>query len=112
MPSPAIQTVQWPAVIKLHSDDELIFIADTEQFTNDDALRQMRVQANDMLIDSQGTVYRLQNRPELELYTTGINLSLNQVEDLLRLHLANHGTCCVSKFHANSIHEAIISAFG
>lgn len=103
--------MQWPAIMKLHADDELIYIADTGQFTNDDALRQMYIQANDMLIDSIGAVYRLQNTPQLELFETGASLSLHEVEDLLRLHLANHGTCCVSKFHANSIHEAIISTF-
>ncbi len=112
MPFPAIQKVRWPAIIKLHADDELIYIADAEQFTNEDALRQMHIQANDMLIDGLGAVYRIQNRPVFELYATGASLSLHEVEDLLRLHLANHGTCCVSKFHANSIHEAIISTFG
>lgn len=112
MPFQAIQTVQWPAILKLHADDELIYIADAEQFTNDGALCQMHVQAKDMLIDSLGAVYRIQNRQELELYATAASLSLNEVEDLLRRHLANHGTCCVSKFHASSIHEAIISTFG
>ncbi len=109
---PIIQFVQWPAIIKLYADDELIYIANTEQFTNDDALRQMHVQANDMLIDSQGAVYRIQNRPKLELYATGASLSLHEVEDLLRRHLAKHGTCCVSKFHASSIDEALTSTFG
>ncbi len=112
MPLPAFQAVQWPAIIKLHADDELIYIADAEQFTSDDALRQMHIQGNDVLIDGLGAVYRIQNRPLLALYATGAGLSLHEVENLLRLHLANHGTCCVSKFHANSIHEEIISTFG
>lgn len=112
MLSSVIQSVQWPAIIKLHADHELIYIADANQFTNDDALHQMHIQANDMLIDCQGTVYRIHNRPELELYATDVSLSLNEVEELLRLHLANRGTCCVYKFHAGSVHQAIMSTFG
>lgn len=76
MSTSAIHSVQWPAIIKLHADDELIYTADAEQFANDGALHQMHVQVNDMLIDSQGTFYRIQNRPLLAVYATGSHLIL------------------------------------
>lgn len=105
------QSVQWPAIIKLDAEDELIFISDAATFYSDKSLHQMQLQAQDKLIDSTGTVFTISNRPEVQLTATGIMLSLNAVEDLLRLHLSNQGTCCVSKFHANSIRKALLSVF-
>jgi len=110
MPQPS-RTVKWPAIIKLDADDELIFISDADEFANDTALREMQLQAQDKLIDSTGAVFTISNRPALTLTVTDSQLSLNAVENLLRLHLSNHGTCCVSKFHANSIREALMSVF-
>lgn len=103
--------VQWPAIIKLHADDELIFVADAAQFIRDDALKHMHVQEQDRLIDSNGAVYRISKTPTIALVNTDTMLSLHDVEGLLRLHLSNNGTCCVSKFHAPSIREAIMSVF-
>lgn len=104
-------SIQWPAIVKLDADDELIFISDADEFANDKALRQMQLQAQDKLIDSMGAVFTIRNRPALTLTAAESALSLDAVEDLLRLHLSNHGTCCVSKFHANSIREALMSVF-
>ncbi len=105
------QSVQWPAIIKMHADDELIFVPDAVQFAGDVALQLTHVQAKDRLIDSSGAVYHISNRPALELAPTGVMLSLDEVEALLRSHLSNNGSCCVSKFHANSIREALMSVF-
>ena len=103
--------IQWPAIIKLHADDELIFVQDAVQFARDVAFQLTHVQAQDRLIDSSGAVYHISNRPALELAPAGVMLSLDEVEDLLRLHLSNNGTCCVSKFYAPSIREVLVSVF-
>ncbi|HEY9276852.1 MAG TPA: DUF4144 family protein [Methylotenera sp.] len=105
------QLVQWPAIIKLHADDELIFVSDAAQFTDDDTLQLTHIQAQDRLIDSSGAVYRISKGQSLELVSSDLSLSLHEVEVLLRLHLSNNGNCCVSKFHAHSIHEALTSVF-
>jgi hypothetical protein len=109
--SETYELIQWPAIIKLHADDELIFVSDAVQFASDAALQLTHVQAQDRLIDSSGAVYHISNRPTLELASTGVMLSLDEVEDLLRSHLSNNGTCCVSKFYATSIREALVSVF-
>lgn len=101
--------VQWPAIIKLHADDELIFVADAAQLISDDALKYMHVQEKDRLIDSNGAVYRISKTPTIALVNTDAMLSLHDVDGLLRLHLSNIGNCCVSKFYAPSIREAIMS---
>lgn len=109
--SQSFHSVIWPAIIKLHGDDELIFILDAVDLDNDTALYQMQLQAQDKLIDSTGAVYCISNRPALALAQADLSLSLDTVENLLQLHLSDHGTCCVSKFHANSIREALLRVF-
>jgi hypothetical protein len=103
--------VQWPAIIKLYADDELLFISDAAQFAGDDALQQTHIQAQDMLIDSSGAVHSISKAQTLELVPTDSTLSLPDVEALLRLHLSNNGSCCVSKFYAPSVREALLSVF-
>jgi hypothetical protein len=103
--------VQWPAIIKLHADDELILIADAAQFSSRDSLQLSYAQAQDILIDSSGAVYRINNGQTLELVHTDLLLSLHEIIVLLRLHLSSNGNCCVSKFHAHSIHEAFMTVF-
>ena len=71
------QVVQWPAVIKLHADHELIFVADAVQFANDDALQHSHLQAQDILIDSAGTVYSISHNQGLDLVGTGSVLSVS-----------------------------------
>lgn len=107
-----LQAIKWPAIIKLDGDDELIHVADADQFIDDSALQQTHFREQDTLIDSSGSVYRINNTNLLSITPTNEWITLEQIEELLQLHLSNHGTCCVAKFHANSIHEAIVSVFG
>jgi len=105
------QCVQWPAIIKLQADDELIFVSDATQFAGDNTLQLTHFQTQDMLIDSSGAVYSISKSQTLDLVNTGLLLSLHDVEVLLRLHLSSNGNCCVSKFYAPSIREALASVF-
>jgi hypothetical protein len=103
--------VRWPAVIKLHGDDALIFIADWSHFALDKELQTMYFQPQDMLIDSVGKVFKLSQSSLLKITLSAVTLSLEEVISLLRAHLANDGTCCVSKFYASSIAAAYATAF-
>lgn len=105
------QLVQWPAIIKLHADDELIFISDSAQFANKATQQLTHVQTQDRLIDSCGAIYSISNGQAPELVCTGLSVSLHDVEVLLRLHLSSAGNCCVSKFHADSIQAAFMRVF-
>lgn len=105
------QLVQWPAIIKLHADDELIFISDAAQFASKAKQQLTHVQTLDRLIDSSGATYSINHGQEPELVSTGLSLTLHDIEVLLRLHLSSNGNCCVSKFHAHSIQEAFMTAF-
>ena len=105
--SASFASVQWPAIIKLHADDELMYVADAEGFFSDHALQQIQLMEQDRLIDSSGAVYHINKTSTLTLIPAGIHLSLEQIDALLRRHLSNRGSCCVSKLHSNSISDAI-----
>lgn len=103
--------VVWPAIIQLNGDDELIYITSADQLYNDQMLQHMQFHAEDHLIDSAGNVYSIIKHHKLVVEATSDRLNLEQIEVLLQRHLSNHGACCVSKFHSNSIDEAISSVF-
>ncbi len=104
-------SVDWPAIIKLDGDGELIYVADAGQLIEDSALQQTYFREQDKLIDSSGSTYRINVGSTLNLTPTNECMTLEEIEVLLQLHLSNHGTCCVAKFHANSIREALMSVF-
>ena len=103
--------MQWPAIIKLHGEDELIFIAGMASFASDTQLQTMHFQPHDLLIDSAGNTYKPVQSHPVTLARSENVLSLDDVLVLLRAHLANDGSCCVSKFYAHTIAEAYAAAF-
>lgn len=108
----SIQPVHWPAVVKLKSDDELIFVLDAFQFDHYVTLNLLHTQPEDLLIDATGVEYRFDGKLTQQIHRTGRVLSLHEVIEILRRHLSSNGTCCVAKFYANSIREAMMSVFG
>ncbi len=102
-----LNLVHFPAIIKLHADDELIFIATRSDFEQNSDLSRMYFQPQDRLIDKIGHIFKLQNTGQLAFTATSDVMPLEEVIKLVQLHLSNHGTCCVSKFSAHSIEEAL-----
>lgn len=103
--------VQWPAVLKLHGADELIYLQNHAAWLSDGHLQTMHLTASDILIDSAGLCFKAgfhitQNRNG-GFIATGERLDLQQVIQLVRMHAAQDGTCCVAKLHASSIGDAI-----
>jgi len=101
-----INLVHFPAVIKLHADDELLLIADSADFKNNQNLQSTYFQPQDMLIDKLGHVFKLHKTEQLVLLATNDVIQLDEVIKLIQLHLSNHGACCVSKFSAHTIEDA------
>jgi hypothetical protein len=99
--------VNFPAVIKLHADDELILIANELEFKNNQNLRNTYLQPQDILIDNSGHIFNIHNTEQLALSKTDDVMQLNEVIKLVQLHLSNNGTCCISKFSAHSIQDAL-----
>ena len=107
----SLNQVQWPAVVKLHGEDELIFIVNQSGFELAPQLRAMQFQHQDILIDSVGCVFNISSSYPLSLRLTDSTLSLDDVIALMRLHLASKDICCVSKFYAHTIADAYQTVF-
>ena len=59
-PSPSTDaSVDWPALIKSHGEDELIVVSSQEEWDVDVDLSMARYEEADYLVDSQGAVYAL-----------------------------------------------------
>ncbi len=99
--------VQWPAILKLHGADELIYLQDHAAWLSGGHLQAMHLTAEDTLIDSAGLCFHIAKNKSERFMATGERLNLPQVTQLVRMHAAQDGACCVAKLHANSIAEAI-----
>jgi hypothetical protein len=103
--------VHWPAIIHYHGQAELAFIFDQVAWESAQYLQALRYHASDVLIDVEGALYQLVNaevgNPGLQ--SLNKKASLQQVIEMIRGHAAEVGACCVAKFSAVSIEEAIAS---
>jgi hypothetical protein len=103
--------ITWPAIIKYSGDAELAYIGTQAEWDADAHLHGFRVEQTDVLIDSNGEIYALSTvvngtvLPE----PTGKLASLEQVVELVRAHASQLGSCCVAKFSASSVREALRS---
>jgi hypothetical protein len=101
--------ITWPAIIKYIGQAELAYVQDQAEWDADVHLHGFRYEKADVLIDSQGEIYALLNavnglvRPE----PMGEFARLEEVIEMVRAHASQLGSCCVSKFYASSIHEAV-----
>jgi hypothetical protein len=101
----------WPAIIHYHGQAELGFVFDQQSWENDQHLQVARYHASDELIDSVGRIYRLVNQVNapVSIEPIGKITPLQDVVEMVRRHASVSGTCCVAKFSATSIQEAISS---
>lgn len=98
--------VSWPAIIKLVGDHELIYVENQHVWDNAPDLRSTKFQSEDRLYDSDGREFLIHHPYAGELEASGKTISIDQAIQLIRLHAAQDGACCVSKFGANSFAEA------
>jgi hypothetical protein len=97
--------VQWPAILKLHGAVELIPLLNPERWGCDPHLQAMQMTADDCLIDSSGRSFRI--GPGGTFIASGHRFGLSEVLQLVRMHAAQDGACCVAKLNARSIADAI-----
>ena len=104
-----VHAIVWPAIIKYAGQAELAYVQDQAQWDADAHLHGSRYEKTDVLIDSNGEIYMLSNavngsvRPE----STGKFTELEEVIEMVRAHASQMGSCCISKFSALSIREAV-----
>ena len=103
-------SIAWPAVIKYSGEDELLFIKDESTWLADDDLSAYVYDVNDMLIDSNGSLYCLnyhvKNR-QTHVKALLKVVPIDQFEGWVKNHLALLNQCCSSKLTLLSITDGL-----
>lgn len=96
-------TPVWPAIVHLAGADDLLIVRSaTDWATLNDTAFALEHE-DDRLIDSASHTFRAGDNT---LTPCGL-AELDEVVDLIRAHLADEGHCCVAKFGARSVEDAI-----
>lgn len=104
--------VKWPAVIKYHGEDELIYIESLAEWLNDPDLCQANYEAEDRLIDVSGALFSLPTTSFIANTETFVSLdaqiSLHEFVELVRKHAVIENYCCSAKLNAKT-HQQVIA---
>lgn len=101
--------VLWPAIIKYEGDNELTFIPDESAWLTDEELYGFVPNEGDVLIDSAGSIYSLNERVggHIKPSATGYHVKKDDLRVMIQQHFSSLGQCCVSKFAIGSISEGV-----
>jgi len=103
--------INWPAVIKYHGEDELIYIESLSEWKNDPDLCLPHYESEDRLIDACGALFSLPAAPSLS--DTGMFVSLEarilvpEFVELIRKHAVIENYCCSAKLNAKTYQQVI-----
>lgn len=100
--------IQWPCVLKLDGDAELIFVATEKEL--EDELDALIWDDYDHLIDSKGQRYLITQLSGKNLFErVDGQLSLQVVTELIQEHEFSKAEVCLTKIQFLSVKEAILS---
>jgi hypothetical protein len=100
--------IQWPCVLKLDGDAELIFVATEREL--EDELDALIWDDSDHLIDSKGQRYLITQLSGKTLFErVDGRLSLQVVTELIQEHEFSKAEVCLTKIQFLSVREAILS---
>lgn len=102
-------SIAWPALLRLTGEAELLVVHDQAQWDGDPHLHAAHYLPTDVLIDAEGAIHRLRRETHgpVALQSTGHSATLAEVIADVQAHAAQAGSCCVAKFSATTIREAI-----
>ena len=101
--------ILWPAIIKYEGESELTFISSESEWECDPDLHFFSYEDGDVLIDSAGAIYTLDQRIDncIQPKSTGRYFDKDDVLEIVKEHFSFIGQCCVSKFAINTIAEGV-----
>ncbi|WP_023603254.1 DUF4144 family protein [Aliivibrio logei] len=101
--------VVWPAIVKFDGDSELDYLSDIMEWVRESELHYLGYQENDVLIDSIGAIFMLNDPKDnaAKIIPTNKVSTLEEVTELVKAHASSLGSCCVAKIGFDSILEAI-----
>ena len=99
----------WPAVIQYEGDDELIHVSSADAWQQDAEALLYNHHGNDRLIDSNGCIYKLVQRPDGSIHIDDgeEHIALNDFIKLVRIHASNSHRCCIEKISFRTFSEGI-----
>ncbi len=100
--------INWPGMLKLDGDDELIYLASEADFNAE--CTGLLLTPDDVLIDSHGLVYSLvDNGLAIELQPNAQTISAEQASALIQRHEFCRAEVCLSKIQFPTVAEAILA---
>ncbi|WP_417869390.1 DUF4144 family protein [Vibrio furnissii] len=98
--------VNWPALLKLDGDDELLYLASEIQFHHE--CDDMILGAADHVIDCQGQRYRIHRATNtLTLVADHTWYSAAEVSQLIQAHEFAAAQVCVTKIYFPTVEQAV-----
>lgn len=117
MPQSPISKVEWPAVVKLHQDSELIFLEHQQDWLELACTHQHHFTAEDLLLDSCGFLYQIDANPLQEfddpvgqlpqLIAKADPLPLTDFIKWVQEYAQALGQCCIAKLAFTSISQGM-----
>ncbi|AZG72035.1 DUF4144 domain-containing protein [Shewanella livingstonensis] len=112
-----MQQVHWPAILKFDQDDELMYLANKQDWLSFICANQFTLQTSDKLIDSVGHAYTIQTHAQQSSNTCVAELpslvkqsqdvSVLQLLPLVRQYGQFQGHCCSAKIVFTTIEQGI-----
>lgn len=101
--------ISWPAFIYVDGDDELTYIASYEQWINHPEWSTVEYSADDVLVDSTGRIYHLDNMVNDRVMPASTDqvISLNQLVIMVQRHAALNNACCIEKIGFRNTEEGL-----
>jgi hypothetical protein len=98
--------INWPCILKLEGDDELIYLVGERDFITE--CKELILSDEDCIIDSTGTRYLIESKlGEVVLNKASRILDVEEVTDLVRANEFQKAELCLTKIHFLSVSEAI-----
>jgi hypothetical protein len=117
MTSVNMSHIEWPAVVKLTQNDELIYLAHQRDWLELACLYQHHFIDTDQLLDSKGQTYLISAHPQKihedpvgelpQLLRQEQGLALTEFIKWVQNHAQALGQCCVSKLAFTTISQGI-----
>jgi len=101
--------IQYPCILKLFGDDELIFLGSQGDLAHES--ESLILHKEDCLIDASGQKYLIKkdNTEALNFIKVVTLLSTQEVTELIQSHEFSKAQVCLTKIHFKSVIDAINS---
>jgi len=113
-----MQLIQWPAILQFDQDDELMYLANYQDWLSFICANQFTVCVRDKLIDSAGYIYHIETAEQVDASNNNVAqlpylvkqdrlMNLLQMLPLVRQFGQFQGHCCSAKIIFTTIEQGI-----